>query len=140
MVMKNPRVVLRVTPRPLHRHLASLVALKNKTLVFYIAHQLIQAYPEHAVSWFACGCYYFLTKRYTQARRFLLRAVELNPNFLAAWICYGHAQAEGEESDQVGRCTRTTGVAGAPGREWRSGRGPVTVPQQQDKVVPSSHN
>ncbi|CAD7924147.1 unnamed protein product [Amoebophrya sp. A120] len=88
-------------------HIASLLMTENKTLVFYIAHQLINAYPQYAVAWFAAGCYYYLSKRYDAARKFFGKATLLDHNFTPAWIAYGHSFSLQEESDQALAAYRT---------------------------------
>ena len=50
-------------------HVALLVELKESNALFKLAHSLVDLYPEWAVSWFAVGCYYYLTSRQDPARR-----------------------------------------------------------------------
>lgn len=88
-------------------HIASLVMLDMKNIVFYIAHQLVNAYPTAAVAWFTAGCYYYLTKKYEHARRFFNKALSMDHNFAPAWIAYGHAFACHDESDQALAAYRT---------------------------------
>jgi len=88
-------------------HVAALVQLGRKSVVFYISHQLVNAYPQSAVSWFAAGCYYFLIKKYEHARRFFHKATQIDTNFAPAWIAYGHAFAAHDESDQALAAYRT---------------------------------
>ncbi|CAD7972416.1 unnamed protein product [Amoebophrya sp. A25] len=88
-------------------HIASLVLLENKTLVFCIAHQLLKAYPNHGISWYASGCYYYMARRYETARKFFSKATLLEHNFAPAWVAYGHAFAFQEESDQALTAYRT---------------------------------
>eukprot|EP00392_Amoebophrya_sp_AT5.2_P006948 g6960.t1 len=90
-------------------HIASLLMVENKTLVFYIAHQLMNAYPHSPVAWFAAGCYYFMAGRYESARKFFGKATLVDHNFAPAWIAYGHAFAMQEESDQALAAYRTAG-------------------------------
>eukprot|EP00742_Colponemidia_sp_Colp-10_P011512 GILJ01012796.1.p1 GENE.GILJ01012796.1~~GILJ01012796.1.p1 ORF type:complete len:526 (+),score=88.80 GILJ01012796.1:22-1578(+) len=82
-------------------HLASLVALKMKTELFYCAHQLVDAYPQSAVAWFAVGCYYLTIRKLDPSRRFFRKATSLAPHFAPAWIGYGHGFALQDESDQA---------------------------------------
>jgi len=88
-------------------HIASLVMLDMKNVVFYVAHQLVNAYPQAAVAWFTAGCYYYLIKKYEHARRFFNKALTLDHNFAPAWIAYGHAFAYHDESDQALAAYRT---------------------------------
>merc|ERR1719247_272048 len=88
-------------------HIASLVMLDMKNVVFYLAHQLVNAYPSAAVAWFCAGCYYYMIKKYEHARRFFHKALALDHNFAPAWIAYGHAFAHHDESDQALAAYRT---------------------------------
>jgi len=88
-------------------HIASLVMLDMKNVVFYVAHQLVNAYPGSAVAWFCAGCYYYMIKKYEHARRFFHKALALDHNFAPAWIAYGHAFAHHDESDQALAAYRT---------------------------------
>jgi hypothetical protein len=36
------------------------VELKDKNGLFYMAHKLVDSYPEKPIAWFAVGCYYHL--------------------------------------------------------------------------------
>jgi len=88
-------------------HIASAVMLEMKTVVFYVAHQLVSAYPATAVAWFTAGCYYYLIKKYDHSRRFFQKALSFDQNFAPAWIAYGHAFAHHDESDQALAAYRT---------------------------------
>jgi len=88
-------------------HIASLVMLDMKNVVFYVAHQLVNAYPSSAVAWFTAGCYYYMIRKYEYARRFFHKALNLDHNFAPAWIAYGHAFAHHDESDQALAAYRT---------------------------------
>lgn len=88
-------------------HIASLVMLDMKSVVFYVAHQLVNAYPTSSVTWFTAGCYYYMIKKYEHARRFFHKALTLDHSFAPAWIAYGHAFAHHDESDQALAAYRT---------------------------------
>mmetsp|Transcript_52974 Transcript_52974/g.172423 ORF Transcript_52974/g.172423 Transcript_52974/m.172423 type:complete len:569 (-) Transcript_52974:67-1773(-) len=88
-------------------HIGSLVMLEKKSVVFYVAHQLVNAHPATAVAWFTVGCYYYMVKKYQSARRFFNKALALDHNFAPAWIAYGHAFALQKESDQALAAYRT---------------------------------
>lgn len=51
-------------------HLSTLVELKLKNELFYFAHQLVDAAPTSAVSWYGVGCYYYLIGNYENARKY----------------------------------------------------------------------
>ncbi|KZC08990.1 Cell division cycle protein 16 like protein [Dufourea novaeangliae] len=40
-------------------HIACLVELKKTNALFYLAHKLVDLYPDMALAWFAVGCYYY---------------------------------------------------------------------------------
>jgi len=83
-------------------HVALLVELKNKSKLFYFAHQLVDRYPELPISWYAVGCYYLLQpKKQDLARRYLLKTTLLDNMFGPAWLALGHSFALGNEHDQA---------------------------------------
>jgi anaphase-promoting complex subunit 6 len=43
---------------------ASLIDLKYTGELYYCAHNLIENYPNHQLSWYAVGVYYFMIKKY----------------------------------------------------------------------------
>jgi anaphase-promoting complex subunit 6 len=44
------------------------VELELKSDLYYRAHQLVEGYPDRAVTWFAVACYYYLLAKYDTAR------------------------------------------------------------------------
>jgi len=82
-------------------HIALLVELKKTNDLFKLAHNLVDLYPEWAMSWFAVGCYYYLIGKQDPARRFLSKATQLDRLFGAAWLAYGHSFAVESEHDQA---------------------------------------
>lgn len=44
-----------------------------KSQLFYTAHQLVEAAPKQAVSWFAVACYYHLLGKNELAQRYFLK-------------------------------------------------------------------
>jgi anaphase-promoting complex subunit 6 len=69
--------------------------------LYYIAHKLVSANPDSAISWYAVGSYYFLIKKYPQARKYFQKANNLDKNFAASWIAFGHSFAAQDESEQA---------------------------------------
>lgn len=69
--------------------------------LFYIAHNLVDLYPDQAISWYAVGCYYDIIGKSDPARRYLSKATTLNRLFGPAWLAYGHSFAKENEHDQV---------------------------------------
>jgi len=88
-------------------HLSALVELGKVRELFIEAHRLVEAFPQSAKSWYAVGCYYFLTRKFELARRFFLKSTSLDEYFAPAWLGYGHTFAEQDESDQALAAYRT---------------------------------
>lgn len=82
-------------------HIACLVELKKTNTLFYLAHKLVDLYPEMALAWFAVGCYYYTIGKSDQARRYLAKATALDRLFGPAWLAYGHSFAVENEHDQA---------------------------------------
>ncbi|KAJ8674108.1 hypothetical protein QAD02_005370 [Eretmocerus hayati] len=82
-------------------HIACLVELKKTNALFYLAHKLVDLYPDLALSWFAVGCYYYSIKKSDPARRYLAKATSLDRLFGPAWLAYGHSFAVENEHDQA---------------------------------------
>ncbi|XP_032686384.1 cell division cycle protein 16 homolog [Odontomachus brunneus] len=82
-------------------HIACLVELKKTNALFYLAHKLVDLYPEMALAWFAVGCYYYSIDKSDQARRYLAKATALDRLFGPAWLAYGHSFAVENEHDQA---------------------------------------
>lgn len=69
--------------------------------LFYIAHKLVDLYPDQAISWYAVGCYYDVIGKSDPARRYLSKATTLDRLFGPAWLAYGHSFAKEKEHDQA---------------------------------------
>ncbi|XP_034935947.1 cell division cycle protein 16 homolog [Chelonus insularis] len=82
-------------------HIACLVELKKTNALFYLAHKLVDLYPDMALAWFAVGCYYFAIGKSDHARRYLAKATALDRLFGPAWLAYGHSFAVENEHDQA---------------------------------------
>ena len=82
-------------------HMATLVGLQRKRELFYLSHQLVQAHPKQASSWFAVGCYYHLCQKFDMAQRHFCRATRLEPKCSVCWIGFGNSFAAADESDQA---------------------------------------
>ncbi|XP_015597960.1 cell division cycle protein 16 homolog isoform X2 [Cephus cinctus] len=82
-------------------HIACLVELKKTNALFYLAHKLVDLYPDMALAWFAVGCYYYAIGRSDPARRYLAKATALDRLFGPAWLAYGHSFAVENEHDQA---------------------------------------
>ena len=84
-----------------------LIELNKVGELYYLAHKLVSANPDLAVSWFAVGSYYYLIKKYDLARKYFNKANRIDKHFAASWIAFGHAFAAQDESDQAMAAYRT---------------------------------
>lgn len=82
-------------------YISSLIEIDMPTQLFNVAHQLVDLYPESAISWFAVGCYYLVINKVEPARRYLSKATSLDNVFGPAWLVYGHSFAVEREHDQA---------------------------------------
>lgn len=78
-----------------------LMELKDSNALFYMAHKLVDFYPDEAISWYAVGCYYDLINKTEQGRRYFTKAASLDRLFGPAWLAYGHSFAKEKEHDQA---------------------------------------
>uniref|UniRef100_A0A6B2E746 Putative anaphase-promoting complex apc cdc16 subunit n=1 Tax=Phlebotomus kandelakii TaxID=1109342 RepID=A0A6B2E746_9DIPT len=74
---------------------------KEINKLFYVAHKLVDLYPEKAISWYAVGSYYDLIGKSDSARRYLSKATSLDRFYSPAWLAYGHSFAKENEHDQA---------------------------------------
>jgi len=88
-------------------HICSLVELKKKADLHYLAHQLASCYPERPISWFAVGAYYYLVRKYDVARRHFNKATDIDQHFAPAWIGFGHSFGYQDACDQAVAAYRT---------------------------------
>ena len=82
-------------------HITCLVELKKTNELFFLAHKLVDNYPQKAISWYAVGGYYYLIEKYEQARRYFSKATSLERVYGPAWLAFGHAFAAEGEHDQA---------------------------------------
>ena len=82
-------------------HVATLLGLNHKRLLFGLGHEWVEASPQSARSWFAVGCYYYACGRFHVAQQHFCRATRLDPLCSEAWIAFGCAFAACDESDQA---------------------------------------
>uniref|UniRef100_A0A1B0CC40 Uncharacterized protein n=2 Tax=Lutzomyia longipalpis TaxID=7200 RepID=A0A1B0CC40_LUTLO len=74
---------------------------KETNKLFYVAHKLVDLYPEQAISWYAVGSYYDLIGKSDSARRYLSKSTTLDRFYSPAWLAYGHSFAKENEHDQA---------------------------------------
>jgi len=82
-------------------HVATLLSLNHKRLLFGLGHEWVEASPQSARSWFAVGCYYYACGRFHVAQQHFCRATRLDPLCSEAWIAFGCSFAACDESDQA---------------------------------------
>uniref|UniRef100_A0A1Y1K8G6 Uncharacterized protein n=1 Tax=Photinus pyralis TaxID=7054 RepID=A0A1Y1K8G6_PHOPY len=82
-------------------HISCMVELKQSNKLFTLAHNLVDLYPNLAISWFAVGCYYYVIGKRDSARRFLAKSTSLDRLFGPAWLAFGHSFAVENEHDQA---------------------------------------
>ncbi|XP_052869462.1 cell division cycle protein 16 homolog [Anopheles cruzii] len=87
--------------RSLTVQIGCLMELRDFNRLFYVAHKLVDFYPDDAISWYAVGCYYDLIGKSDPARRYLSKATTLDRLFGPAWLAYGHSFAKENEHDQA---------------------------------------
>ena len=88
-------------------HLAAALQLNRKNELFIRGHRLVEEYPDSAVSWFAAGCYHTCVRQHSTARRYFGKCTALDQSFAPAWVAFGGAFAELDESDQAVSAYRT---------------------------------
>ncbi|KAG8201646.1 hypothetical protein JTE90_012713 [Oedothorax gibbosus] len=82
-------------------HITCLMELEKPNALFYLAHKLVDLYPESAIAWYAVGCYYLQINKHDAARRYLSKATTLDRVYGPAWLMYGHSFAVENEHDQA---------------------------------------
>ncbi|EDW14634.1 cell division cycle protein 16 homolog [Drosophila mojavensis] len=81
--------------------IACLVENGDFNKLFYVAHKLVDRYPDKAISWYAVGCYYDMIGKSDPARRYLSKATSLDRLYGPAWLAYGHSFANENEHEQA---------------------------------------
>lgn len=73
----------------------------SSTELFTLGHNLVDLYPNLAVSWYAVGCYYYVIGNREKARQYLSKSSSLDRLFGPAWLAFGHSYAVDSEHDQA---------------------------------------
>lgn len=87
---------------PFHSHclplyISLLVLMKKPTKLYYLAHQIVELYPDLSISWYAIGCYYLMQKgKQDLAQRFFEKATLVDSFYGPAFLSYGHSFAKGK--------------------------------------------
>ncbi|CAG8560664.1 4158_t:CDS:10 [Ambispora gerdemannii] len=82
-------------------HIACLHELREKNRLFLLSHELVEHYPDAAVTWFSVGCYYYLIGQNDEARKYFSKASTMDSRCGAAWVGFGHSFAVESEHDQA---------------------------------------
>lgn len=82
-------------------HLACLYELKEKNLLFLVAHELADSHPEEPCTWLAVAIYYYMIDKIAEARRYFSKASMMDAHFGPAWIGFAHTFAAEGEHDQA---------------------------------------
>ena len=88
-------------------HCGCMAALGEIGELYNLSHNLVREYPESAAAWYAAGTYYYVIKKYEQARKFFIKSYKMEKDYLPAWIAYGHTYAAQDQSDQAMSAYRT---------------------------------
>lgn len=83
-------------------HISTMVYLDDlRPTLFLLAHHLSDRDPDLPAAWYAVGCWYLASQRYSEARRYFSKAVSLNPRYAASWVAFAHCFASEGESDRA---------------------------------------
>lgn len=88
-------------PHALLLHVACCVQKKTFEELFTLGHHMVNTFPDSALSWYIVGCYYFTIEKHQSARKYLTKAITLEPNFGPAHIAFGLSFATENEHDQA---------------------------------------
>lgn len=69
--------------------------------LFMLAHDLVEAEPDEATTWYAVGLWYYSGQRWADARRYFSKANLIDQRFGPAWITYAHSFRQEGEHDQA---------------------------------------
>ncbi|KAI8926151.1 hypothetical protein BC831DRAFT_457702 [Entophlyctis helioformis] len=82
-------------------HIALLHASGKKSVLFVLAHQLVETIPKSHITWFAVATYYIHIGKHAEARAYYTKAAASMPDFAPGWIGFGHTFALENEHDQA---------------------------------------
>ncbi|GMR32440.1 hypothetical protein PMAYCL1PPCAC_02635, partial [Pristionchus mayeri] len=85
-------------------HIATLVQLGDADRLFLLAHRLVDAQPDHEMSWYAVSLYYYVCKNIQAAKSFMNKATTMNECFGEGWLAFGHILAYDCEHEQAMNC------------------------------------
>jgi anaphase-promoting complex subunit 6 len=82
-------------------HVACCVEKNKLEELYSLGQALVNSAPNSALSWYVVGCYYLTIQKQQNARKYLTKAITLEPNFGHAHIAFGHSFAAEGEHDQA---------------------------------------
>eukprot|EP00727_Mastigamoeba_balamuthi_P013801 m51a1_g9043 hypothetical protein (516) ;mRNA; f:7061-9358 len=82
-------------------YLSSMVELKIKSELSFMANKIAEERPQDPLSWYAVGCFFFTTQNWSESRKHFFKATSLDPLFGYAWLAIGHTFAKQGEHDQA---------------------------------------
>eukprot|EP01062_Namystynia_karyoxenos_P073212 TRINITY_DN7003_c0_g1_i1.p1 TRINITY_DN7003_c0_g1~~TRINITY_DN7003_c0_g1_i1.p1 ORF type:complete len:710 (+),score=229.51 TRINITY_DN7003_c0_g1_i1:95-2131(+) len=91
-----------------------MTALKMRTELFELGHDLMARLPQSAAVHYVIGCYYYSTGDSERAGKIFSRATSIDPKCVEAWVGYGHTFHALEESDHTMQAYRNASRV-APG-------------------------
>lgn len=55
-----------------------------------LSHKLVEIYPEHPISWYSVGCFYYMLGNTDNARKYLTKSTVIDPHFQPSLLMFGH--------------------------------------------------
>lgn len=82
-------------------HIASCVINKSMKELYALGQDLVKYFPELPLSWYTVASYYYASGKHSQMRRYLTKAINLDPHFAQAHFAFGLSFASEGEHDQA---------------------------------------
>lgn len=82
-------------------HIACCVWKTSIEELFLLGHRLVNGFPNTPLAWYAVSCYYIAIQKHQIARKYLTKAIDLDPNFSPAHMAFGISLAVEGERDQA---------------------------------------
>ena len=82
-------------------HVACCVQKNKVEELFSLGHQLVNRFPHSPLAWYTVACYYIAVVKHQSARKYLSKAVSLDPHYAPAHLAFGLSFATEGEHDQA---------------------------------------
>ena len=82
-------------------HITCCVQKGRVEELFSLGQRLVNYFPQASLAWYAVGCYYIVVKKHQNARKYLTKAITLDPQFAPAHMAFGLSFATEGEHDQA---------------------------------------